>query len=120
MSIIKNDRNLNGGGVVVAVRDNLISSPVTELQTDCEMVWCKLELVGYKAVYLTSFYNPKTSNEEGYKQFDISMSRATNMTNVKNAFIIAAGDFNLPGWDWKTNQQSPECQHPPQIYGHLR
>ncbi|CAC5423219.1 unnamed protein product [Mytilus coruscus] len=107
-NIYRNDRNLNGGGVLVAVRDNLISSPVTELQTDCEMVWCKLELVGHKAIYLTSFYNPKTSNEEGYKQFDISMSRATN---VKNAFIIAAGDFNLPGWDWKTNQLKPKTQN---------
>ena len=72
------------------------------------MVWCKLELVGHKAIYLTSFYNPKTSNEEGYKQFDISMSRATN---VKNAFIIAAGDFNLPGWDWKNKQLKPKTQN---------
>ena len=30
--IFRNDRNLNGGGVLIAVRDNLISSPVPELQ----------------------------------------------------------------------------------------
>ena len=72
-NIYRNDRNLNGGGVLLAVRDNLISSPVPELQTDCEIIWCKLELVGYKAIYLTSYYNPKTSNEESYSQFEISM-----------------------------------------------
>jgi len=37
-NIYRNDRNMNGGGVLVAVCDNLISSPVTEFQTDCEMV----------------------------------------------------------------------------------
>ncbi|CAC5424515.1 unnamed protein product [Mytilus coruscus] len=36
------------------------------------------------------------------------MSRATN---VKNAFIVAAGDFILPGWDWKINQLKPETQN---------
>ena len=33
-NIYRNDRNVNGGGVLLAVRDNLISSPVPELQTD--------------------------------------------------------------------------------------
>ena len=72
-NIYRNDLNLNGGGVLLAVRDNLISSPVPELQTDCEIIWCKLELVGHKAIYLTSYYNTKTSNKESYSQFEISM-----------------------------------------------
>ena len=78
-NIYRNDRNLNGGGVLLAVRGNLISSPVPELQTDCEIIWCKLELVGHKAIYLTSYYNPKTSNEESYSQFEISMNHATSI-----------------------------------------
>jgi hypothetical protein len=82
--------------LLLAVRDNLISSPVSELQTDCEIIWCKLELVGHKVIYLTSYYNPKTSNEESYRQFEISMNHATS---IKNAVLIAAGDFNLPSWD---------------------
>ena len=107
-NIYRNDQNLNGGGVLLAVRDNLISSPVSELQTDCEIIWCKLELVGHKVIYLTSYYNPKTSNEESYRQFEISMNHATS---IKNAVLIAAGDFNLPGWDWKANQLKPKTQH---------
>jgi len=54
--------------VLIAVRDNLISSPIPELQTDCEIVWCRLDIVGHKAIYLTLYYNPKTLNEEGYIQ----------------------------------------------------
>jgi hypothetical protein len=45
-------------------------------------------------------YNPKTANERGYDEFRISIERASN---IRNAFIISAGDFNLPGWDWSQN-----------------
>ena len=36
------------------------------------------------------------------------MNRATS---IKNAFLIAAGDFNLPGWDWKAKQLKPKTQY---------
>jgi hypothetical protein len=51
--------------------------------------------VGHKTVYLSCFYNPRTSNENGYLEFKRSINRADNITN---AFIITAGDFNLPGF----------------------
>jgi hypothetical protein len=34
-----------------------------------------------------------------YLEFERSINRADN---IINAFFITAGDFNLPGWDWKT------------------
>jgi hypothetical protein len=43
-NIYRNDRNLNGGGVLLAVKDTLLTSAVPELQTNCEIVWCKLEI----------------------------------------------------------------------------
>ncbi|CAC5374842.1 unnamed protein product [Mytilus coruscus] len=68
-NIFRNDRNLSGGGVLIAVKNIYITTSVPELQTDCEIVWCKLELVGYRAIYLSSYYNPRTSNEERYSLF---------------------------------------------------
>jgi hypothetical protein len=58
-NIYRNDRNLNGGGVLLAVRGNLISSPVPELQTDCEIIWCKLLTIFNAIIYpsLGSTYN---------------------------------------------------------------
>ncbi|XP_071144075.1 uncharacterized protein [Mytilus edulis] len=100
-NIYRNDRNLSGGGVPIAVNDTYITSSVTELQTDCEIAWCKMEIVGHKTVYLSSYYNPKTSNEKGYNEYGISIERASK---IRNAFIISAGDFNLPGWDWTTKE----------------
>ncbi|CAG2205559.1 unnamed protein product [Mytilus edulis] len=100
--------NCSGGGVLVAIKDTYITTAVPELQTDCEIVWCKLELIGHKAIYLSSYYNPKTSNENGYLELEKSLTRANN---IKNALIIMAGDFNLPGWDWKTKSLKPNTQH---------
>jgi hypothetical protein len=62
-NIYRNDRNLNGGGALLAVKDTLLTSAVPELQTNCEIVWCKLEIVGHKSVYLSTYCNPMTSNE---------------------------------------------------------
>jgi hypothetical protein len=89
----RNDRNLNGGGVLIAVKDTYITSSVPEL---------------HKTVYICAYYNPKTANERGYDEFRISIERASN---IRNAFIISAGDFNLPGWDWSQNiiKQNTQC-----------
>jgi hypothetical protein len=67
-----------------------------------------MEIVGHKTVYISAYYNPKTANERGYDEFRISIERASN---IRNAFIISAGDFNLPGWDWSQNiiKQNTQC-----------
>ncbi|VDI60099.1 Hypothetical predicted protein, partial [Mytilus galloprovincialis] len=96
-----NDSHLGKGGVLIAVKDTYITLSVPELQTNCEIVWCNMEIVGHKTVYLSSYYNPKTSNEKGYNEYGISIERASQ---IRNAFIILAGGFNLPGWDWTTKE----------------
>ena len=40
---------MNGGGVLIA-----FSEPVQELQTDCEIVWAKINLVGAKTLPIGS------------------------------------------------------------------
>ena len=58
-----------GGGVLVAIKNDYISDLVEELSPDdkCEMVWVKLEIVGSKTLYISSFYNPKTTDEQSLK-----------------------------------------------------
>jgi hypothetical protein len=69
------------GGVLLAVKDTLLTSAVPELQTNCEIVWCKLEIVGHKTVYLSTYYNPKTSNEESFDKYKTrSVSFTANNT----------------------------------------
>ena len=73
--IFRKDRNCGGAGVLIAVKDIFIVTSVPELQTDCEIAWCKLELVGHKTVYRSCFYSPKTSNENEYLEFERSINR---------------------------------------------
>ena len=104
----RKDRNLGGGGVIIAIKNELLTSAVPEFETDCEIVWCKLNLVGHRAIYLSCFYNPKTSNEEGYLNYYKSMERACR---VNNAVILSAGDFNLPGINWESNDVKKGTQY---------
>ena len=72
------------------------------------MIWAKLEIVGCKSLYISSFYNPKTSDEQSLKWFDTSVRRASQ---IKNAALLIGGDFNLPNIDWKNNILKPNSSH---------
>jgi hypothetical protein len=106
--VYRKDRKMNGGGVLLAVRDTIRTCAAPEFDTDCEIVWCKLDIVGHKSLYLCSYYNPKTSNQEGFVQFRQSLERASS---VNNACILVAGDFNMPGIDWRSKSVKAGCQH---------
>ena len=75
--IFRRDRKgQQGGGVLIAIKDHFISDEVEDLSPDdkCEMIWAKIEIVGCKSLYVSSFYNPKTSDEQSLKWFDTSVS----------------------------------------------
>ena len=42
---IRNDRNLHGGGVLIAVRNDIIADPQDKLNTTCEIIWTKVHFV---------------------------------------------------------------------------
>jgi hypothetical protein len=82
------------GGVLLAINKNFISDEVEELHpgNDCEIIWAKLEIKGSKTLYMyiSSFYNPKTSDEKSLKFFDISVRRASQ---IKNAALFTGGNL---------------------------
>jgi hypothetical protein len=99
---------MQGGEVLIAISNDILSTPVPELQTDCEIVWAKISLVGRKDMYIASYYNPTTSNEDSLDELGLSLERANTM---KNAFIVVGGDFNLPGWNWNTRTLKPDSTY---------
>ena len=46
------------GGVFIAFKCNLLCTETPELDTNCEIVWCKLNIIGCRTLYLGSFYRP--------------------------------------------------------------
>ena len=103
--LYRKDRNLEGGGVLVAVRNEIPSSAVPELDSNCEIVWCKIEQEGQEDLFLGTFYNPATANTMGYEEMDRSLSNLASMPRKKK--VLLAGDFNLPGWNWEDGTLKP-------------
>ena len=48
------------GGVFIAFKRDLLCTETPELDTNCEIVWCKLNIIGCRTLYLGSFYRPLT------------------------------------------------------------
>jgi hypothetical protein len=45
-----------GGGVLLAIKNEYNSEHVPELDTDCEIVWAKMNLKGNGTIYICSYY----------------------------------------------------------------
>jgi hypothetical protein len=68
-NIYRKDRiDQEGGGVLLAIKKDFISDEVSDMHVDekSEMIWAKIEIVGSKTLYVSPFYNAKTSNEQGF------------------------------------------------------
>ena len=93
------------GGVFIAFRRDLLCTETPELDIECEIVWCKLNIIGCRTLYLGSFYRPpnhKPEIEKVYLEaFNQSLTRI--MTN-KNVHVLVGGDFNCGNIEWSTMQ----------------
>ena len=92
---------------MIAVNKALHSTRVDELETDCEMLWVKIDLVGSKAVYICAYYRPHESDTQSFEQFKSSLDRAVNLQNI---WIL--GDLNFPGISWTDKSVKPGCNYP--------
>ena len=66
----------------MAIKKDFISDEVDDMHVDenTEMLWAKIEIVGSKTLYVSPFYNAKTSNEQNLKWFDQSVRQALGLT----------------------------------------
>ena len=79
-SVIRKDRNFDNskGGVLIAMKDDLIGTHRTDLDTKCEIVWVTIKIQG-----------------------------SNNIKRTNNEQIWLAGDFNLPDIDWDLLNTKP-------------
>ena len=104
-NVYRKDRpNKSYGGVLIAVTNNLISSVVTDLDTDCEILWVQIDLIGTKSLHIGSFYRPPNSDMTALDNLNLSLERLTHRTNGN---IWLGGDFNAPHIDWSSMEVSP-------------
>ena len=93
------DRDTSCGGVFIAVIDEILSTRPRHLETSREMVWAKINVVGYKDLYVCSYYRPKVDDRDS---LDLLFSSLDRICNSKNCHIWLAGDFNFPGINWSS------------------
>ena len=87
----KNRAKGRGGGVLIAVRNKLLSSPCEKLDSECELVWTKIELSNVKDRFVGVFYRPPT-DRTCLEKLQISPQKLQNT----NSIVCVCGDFNLP------------------------
>ena len=78
-----------------------------ELQSECEDLWVKLDLVGNKSLVIGAYYKPHELDTDSFTEFSKSLEKV----NKKFSNIWVGGDLNLPKMDWNTTSPSPECKH---------
>ena len=100
----KGRRNKSYGGVLLAVTNNLISSVVNDLDTDCEILWVQIDHIGTTSLHIGSFYRPPNSDMTALDNLNLSLDRLTHITNGN---IWLGEDFNAPHIDWSSMEVSP-------------
>ena len=98
VNAIRKDRNINGGGIFVATRSDIISVHQVHLDTEYEIVWVDLQLIGSRRPIVGSFYRPPNQRDPNYlKQLRLSLSRIKMNCNTA---VCLGGDFNLGDSNW--------------------
>ena len=84
------------GGVFIAAKKDLVLVRESNLETECELLWCNIHITGCKTLHIGAYYRPHVGDENSLQELDKSLS----LINPAHD-ILLGGDFNFPGWDWK-------------------
>ena len=99
-TIYRRDRNDGYGGVLIAIKDNLLSDPV-EVNSDCEIMCRNIQNPGGDSVIVISAYRPPNSS----KEYALDLLNAVKDVCIRypKSILMIGGDLNLPDIEWTTN-----------------
>ena len=108
--VFRRDREKNNkkAGVFILARKDLTITREEDLETDFELLWCKVDIHGARNLHIGAYYRPHEQDEDSLMELEKSLDRL----HGDNDHIILGGDFNFPGWDWKNNRTKPKCHYP--------
>ena len=97
--VFRRDRNRKGGGVLVAVNENIICNERDILEgNDAELLMIDIHYSRDKSIVFGVFYRPPSSDS---KCLEILQRNLESLSHLSN--IILVGDFNFKDIDWKNN-----------------
>ena len=113
--VYRKDRNVStsmkkdGGGVLIAVRNGILSSRVMKWESDCEDLWVTIEIIVNgvsKKIAICSVYLPSPAKLETLKKFIDN----TNTVLCQIDDVIIIGDFNQSTISWTKPNDSSHLQ----------
>ena len=81
------------------MKDDLIGTHRTDLDTKCEIVWVTNKIQGSKDVTIGAFYRSPQFGDT-YDYMNELRESINKIKRTNNEHIWLAGDFNLPDIDW--------------------
>ena len=105
--MFRRDRGSRGGGVFILERNLYIANRVQEWETDCEILWIKLQLAGSVPLRIAAYYKPSESDTKSFEEF----KRSIAMVSTVKGHTWVLGDFNFPKFCWADiiPTISPDC-----------
>lgn len=100
----RKDRNQHGGGVLVLVSKQYESSRETLYETDCEIIWVRLEISESDPVYIAAYYRPDVRASLSEFKRSLELVKKSN----SNGHLWILGDFNFPKFNW--NEDNPTME----------
>ena len=96
--MIRRDRNFKGGGVLIAISNELDGYEV-EIQCQTESIYACLHSTNKPATLIGRIYRPPDRKKK-YRSTVLAELKQVIAT-PKPSHIVVGGDFNLPGVNWK-------------------
>ena len=110
-AIYRKDRNRNGGGVCIPVKDSIPSMEISTNVTS-EQIWVQIHAHD-KQINIGSIYRPPNDKDVTLNDLD----HVLKMNKTQNSHTIVGGDLNLGSIDWEngsvyeSGQGSTYCNH---------
>jgi hypothetical protein len=90
------DRNSNGGGVLIAVKNSISHRALEVPDAGIESCWCEVTVEG-KEYVIACIYRPHSSDENCIPGISTQLQHLAMNRSTK---LILAGDFNFPELKW--------------------
>ena len=116
LNALRNDRTINGGGVLLTHVDGLVVTPVhiKGLKDDCEVIVSRVSMAnGEPPLYTMAYYRSQIDNPRNTSldSLEIAITEVMRLIGNSKATLILTGDFNCPGIDWLADPPTPGDKH---------
>ena len=91
-SVHRKDKNSQGGGVVIAMKETLVAASMPGINGKCEVIWDGLHFSDCKPLYIASYYGLHSNKQEALNELTklLCINFHKQISNV-----IIGGDLNF-------------------------